>query len=74
MSALSTMLGDDEWFFSGEEPGMFDAALFGYTHLILTLGWDEKEAGLARAVRKYENLVEHEGRIRRRFYPNTPES
>lgn len=71
--ALSTALGQDEWFFGGVDPGLFDAALFGYLHLILTLGWDEKEAGLLRAVRKYPNLVVHEGRIRRRVYPNAPE-
>lgn len=72
VSALSTILGNDEWFFGSKEPGLFDAALFGYLHLILTLKWDEKEAGLVRAVKKHENLVAHEERIRIKMYPNAP--
>lgn len=72
VSALSTVLGDDEWFFGGKEPGLFDATLFGYLHLILTLKWDEKEAGLVRAVKKHGNLVGHEERIRMKMYPNAP--
>ncbi|KAF8251085.1 hypothetical protein K440DRAFT_579538 [Wilcoxina mikolae CBS 423.85] len=63
-SALSTVLGDDEWFFGAEEPGLFDATVFGYTHLILTLGWHEKEAAVARGVRRHKNLVAHERRVR----------
>lgn len=70
VSALSTVLGDDEWFFGGKEAGLFDATLFGYLHLILTLKWDEKEAGLARAVKKHQNLVDHEERVRVKVYPN----
>lgn len=73
VSALSTILGGDDWFFGVEEPGLFDAALFGYLHLILTLKWDEREAGLVRAVKKHENLIGHEERIRKKMYPNTPE-
>jgi metaxin len=63
-SALSTVLGGDEWFFGAEEPGLFDATVFGYTHLILTLEWHEKETAIARSVRKHKNLVAHERRAR----------
>lgn len=69
ISALSVVLGEDKWFFGAEEPGYFDAAVFGYTHLVLATEWDEGEAGLARAVRGYENLVAHEERIRRMCFP-----
>ncbi|KAL7276014.1 hypothetical protein RUND412_001009 [Rhizina undulata] len=69
--ALATILGDGDWFFDGEEPGLFDAAVFGYTHLILTLSWDETEAELKRAVMKHGNLIAHEERIRRKYYPDS---
>jgi metaxin len=66
------MLGDDLWLFGAEEPGVIDAALFAYTHLILTLKWDKREANLARAVRRWDNLVSHENRIRQMCFPNAP--
>ena len=34
-SALSTLLGDDGWFYGQEKPGWFDACVFAYTFLIL---------------------------------------
>lgn len=67
LEALSTVLGEeDAWFFGAEEPGLMDAAVFGYTHLILTLPWHEAEARLSAAVRRWENLVRHEERVRAR--------
>jgi metaxin len=88
--ALSILLGDGEWFFSGcedddggkgkgvrkggkggqagDEPTVFDAEVFAYTHLLLDweMGWREKR--LVRAVKKWENLVEHRDRVLRRYY------
>lgn len=81
-AALATLLieQDGEWFFGSQEPGLFDAAVFAYTHLILTLPWDEKGKKLVGLVRKHEVLVEHEqrvwkwtnGRARSRSQPKTP--
>ena len=65
LAALSEALGTDRWFFGGEEPGVVDANVFGYTHLILTLAWNEPDATLKRSVQKFANLAAHEDRMRR---------
>ena len=66
--ALSTLLGDDEWFFGNEKAALFDASVFAYTHLLLDkkLGW--KEDKLCRALRQRENLVQHRQRLLVRYY------
>lgn len=66
--ALSTLLGDDEWFFDNEKPALFDASVFAYTHLLLDnkLGW--KEEKLCRALRQRENLVQHRQRLLVKYY------
>jgi metaxin len=64
-ASLDCILGTNDWFFNASSPGLFDATLFGYTHLILTMRWHEKEATLERMVRKHRNLVEHEMRLRK---------
>ncbi|MCJ1432771.1 hypothetical protein MMC27_002128 [Xylographa pallens] len=66
-AALSTLLGDDDWFFRAEEPGLFDASVFAYTYLLLDgMKWEEDT--LEKKLRAYENLVEHKDRIALRFY------
>jgi metaxin len=57
--ALSTLLAGDDYFFGASEPGMFDAAVFAYTYLILdpNMGWEEDVLG--RYLRRYGNLVQH---------------
>lgn len=77
--ALSILLGDGEWFFSGDGengsgvggtkgPTIFDAEVFAYTHLLLDegIGWREKK--LVRAVERWRNLVAHRERLLRRYY------
>ena len=66
-AALSTLLGDDNWFFGMEEPGLFDASVFAYTYLLLD-GMVWEESILEEKLRKYGNLIEHKDRISRRFY------
>jgi len=61
--ALATVLGEGRWFFGAQEPGIFDASVFAYTHLILTLPWESRESALARSVQKHHNLVAHQERI-----------
>lgn len=66
--ALSTLLGEDDWFFGNEKPALFDASVFAYTHLLLErkMGW--KEEKLCRALRQRENLVRHRQRLLVRYY------
>lgn len=67
-SALSTLLGDDTWFFGAEEPSLFDASVFAYTHLLLDQGMGWKEDKLPAAVRSRENLVRHRDHILSKYY------
>ncbi len=66
--ALSILLGEDQWFFGGEEPTLFDASVFAYTCLLLCgmMGWKEKR--MVRMIRTRQNLVEHQDRILVRYY------
>ncbi|KAF1982445.1 hypothetical protein K402DRAFT_466745 [Aulographum hederae CBS 113979] len=70
--ALDTLLGEDEWFFGEKKPGLLDAAVFSYTHLLLDerLGGGEGwvDGRLAEIVKACENLVGHRGRILERYY------
>lgn len=61
--ALSTLLGDDAYFFSSTEPTLFDASVFAYTCLILNeeLGWRHNPLG--ERLGRYGNLVRHRGKI-----------
>lgn len=62
LSALSELLGKDEWFFGQPQPSMLDASIFAYTHLILDgLRWCKNE--LAIQVLRHQNLVDHRDRI-----------
>lgn len=66
--ALSTLLGQDEWFFAAKKPGLFDASVFAYTHLLLDedMGWRVNE--VAFALKGYSNLVRHRKRIYKQYY------
>ena len=68
LDALSVLLGNDEFFFGKADPGLFDASVFAYSHLILddTLGW--KQNPLAAYVKKYDNLVQHRDRIYNTYF------
>lgn len=65
--ALSTLLAKDEHFFGRPNPGLFDASVFAYTHLILDedMGW--KHNRLAQLLRQHTNLVQHRERLLRFF-------
>lgn len=62
-AALETLLAGDEWFFGRAGPGVFDAGVFAYTHLLLDegLGWVRTELG--DVVRGCEGLVRHRERV-----------
>ncbi|KAI5202715.1 hypothetical protein E4T38_05498 [Aureobasidium subglaciale] len=67
-SALSTLLGGDTWFFGQEKPGLFDASVFAYTHLLLheEMGW--RNNPLAEQLATFQNLVMHRERILSGYY------
>ena len=59
LRALESVLGEGKWFFGAEEPGLFDAAVFAYTWLILDgdLGWAWNALG--EELRSCDGLVRH---------------
>jgi len=65
--ALSELLGDDEYFFSQDHPGMFDASVFAYTHLLLDegLGWSTR---MLEGLILHENLVDHRNRLLQKYF------
>lgn len=65
--ALSSLLGEDDHFFGRPNPGLFDASVFAYTHLILDEGMGWKQNRLAQLVREHTNLVQHRERLLRFF-------
>ncbi|RMD43198.1 hypothetical protein DV735_g1906, partial [Chaetothyriales sp. CBS 134920] len=65
--ALSTLLGTRD-FFSGAEPGLFDAGLFAYTHLLLGFEPRWATSQLVDMLKKYDNLVAHRDRLLRQYF------
>ncbi|KAL0263716.1 hypothetical protein SLS55_002697 [Diplodia seriata] len=72
LRALESALGADRWFFGARRPGVFDAAVFAYTHLLLTQdlggagGWAKSRLG--DAVRARQRLVRHQERVSEAFF------
>ena len=65
--ALATLLGSDDYFFGSEQPGLFDASLFAYTHLLLDEQIEWKSTSLTNALSKHDNLVQHRSRLLKYF-------
>jgi metaxin len=61
--ALSTLLGDDEFFFGDEKPGLFDASVFAYTYLIASDQLKWKNTTMKGYFTQYSNLVAHQDRL-----------
>ncbi|KAF2112951.1 hypothetical protein BDV96DRAFT_579471 [Lophiotrema nucula] len=68
--ALEMLLGDKQWFFAADKPGLFDAAVFAYTHLLLDdgLGKGWIDVRLHDAVLQRQRLVEHRERILQAYF------
>ena len=66
--ALSELLGDDDYFFAEEDPGLFDAGVFAYTHLLLSESLEWKDRRLSNGLSNYNNLVEHSHRVSERYF------
>lgn len=71
-AALDMLLGEDEWFFGASQPGLFDASVFAYTHLLLEeelgMGGEWVDGRLRDAVRARKGLVAHRGRVLERYF------
>jgi metaxin len=69
--ALESLLGDDQWFFGAEQPGLFDASVFAYTHLLLdeNLGRGWVDTGLRDALMARTHLITHRNRILTTYFP-----
>ncbi|QSS54558.1 mitochondrial outer membrane protein [Histoplasma capsulatum var. duboisii H88] len=66
--ALASLLGNDNYFFGSKDPGLFDASVFAYTHLLLDDALNWKRNPIGRCLKKYSNLVQHRERIRDRHF------
>lgn len=66
--ALQALLGDGEYFFNRRSPGLFDASVFAYTHLILDEKMEWKDNRLARLLLKYDRLVQHRQRLLENYF------
>jgi len=67
-AALETLLGEEDWFFGSKVPGLFDASVFAYTHLLLDEGMGWRFNSLAEKLAGFHNLVGHRNRILERYY------
>lgn len=67
LDALEELLGSEQWFFGVKEPGLFDAAVFAYTHLLLEewgWGWN----ALGGVLKGKKGLVKHRRRVWKRAF------
>ena len=51
-----------------EIPGLFDASVFAYTHILLDENLDWEDTRLTESLKQYGNLVEHQRRIMERWF------
>jgi metaxin len=66
--ALSTLLSEDEFFFGRTTPGIFDASVFAYTHLLLDESMHWKYNRLGQLLRRHPNLVNHRDRLLQQYF------
>ena len=71
-SALSSLLGDDEYFFGEKQPSLFDASVFAYTNILLDEDFQWQIRHLAEGLEKHKNLIGHRYRILQRYYGKNP--
>ncbi|KAM0808570.1 hypothetical protein AB5N19_08913 [Seiridium cardinale] len=68
--ALAAALGPSDWFFGNSGPGLFDAALFAYTHLLLDDSLPWADTRLTDSLQKFQTLVDHRNRILAKCWPD----
>ncbi|KAG9201275.1 hypothetical protein G6514_005823 [Epicoccum nigrum] len=73
LEALDSLLGDQEWFFGAEKPGLFDASVFAYTHLLLDdgLGKGWLDTSLRNTLESRQHLIAHRNRILNKYFSST---
>jgi metaxin len=71
-TALESLLGEDQWFFGAAQPGLFDASVFAYTHLLLDegLGKGWADTRLRDALMARTRLITHRNRILSSYFPD----
>lgn len=71
-TALESLLGDDKWFFGAERPGLFDASVFAYMHLLLDdrLGKGWLDTRLRDTLTSRQRLIAHRNMILEKYFPN----
>jgi metaxin len=69
-AALETLLAKDDWFFGASRPGLFDASVFAYTHLLLdeSLGKGWVDTRLRDALLSRKRLITHRDRIFAKYF------
>ncbi|KAF9700521.1 hypothetical protein EKO04_001991 [Ascochyta lentis] len=69
-TALESLLGNDDWFFGAEKPGLFDANVFAYTHLLLDdgLGKGWLDTRLRDTLISRQRLVTHRNKILEKYF------
>ncbi|KAF2126615.1 hypothetical protein P153DRAFT_297698 [Dothidotthia symphoricarpi CBS 119687] len=72
-AALETLLGDNRWFFGASGPGLFDASVFAYTHLLLDakLGKGWVDTRLRDALISRKHLVRHRNRVLAKYFSSS---
>ncbi|RSM17404.1 hypothetical protein CDV31_003820 [Fusarium ambrosium] len=68
LQSLSTILGEDEWFFGADRPSLFDADVFAYTYLMDSdaLAWEDDS--LSKCLDGLHNLKSHRERLYERCW------
>lgn len=71
-ASLESLLGDNDWFFGASRPGLFDASVFAYTHLLLddNLGKGWLDTRLRDALMSRNRLIMHQNRILASYFPD----
>ena len=61
---------EDRWLFGAQKPGLADAALFAYTHLLLdeNMEWQDRRMVDMVERKRREGLVRHRERILREYF------
>lgn len=69
-NALATLLSTDDYFSGTRKPGMLDAAVFAYTHLVLDEELGLGNGELRRIVMDIGELVKHRKRVYKYCFGN----
>ncbi|KAJ4372626.1 hypothetical protein N0V86_007988 [Didymella sp. IMI 355093] len=69
-TALDSLLGDNQWFFGADTPGLFDASVFAYTHLLLDdrLGKGWLDVRLRDTLMSRQHLIAHRSKILETYF------